>query len=305
MHERSDLMLAEGGAPPRRHFQGCSLFGLEHYGDSLDLDRARFGYTAGRLEVSRDRALLYLWPRVRQRQQSGDDRLVPDTTASLEPGTEHLPPFDIPLRLPCEPPPIATAGGVSTSTVPLAPSALPPDPAEAFREQQAAIEARLAQLRATAPALQPEEYLRQAGPLSAEFFAIGSVRQAWSTLNGTFLAHHQALQTHERISLGLQLARYLLWDGFADMAAPVLAIIASVSDLLPGSDQRKAQYWQLQSECWIALSAYDQAVAALVRAIDVTPDPGVNAQLRADLAELHYLQGNLPEALNTASPGGP
>jgi hypothetical protein len=113
------------------------------------------------------------------------------------------------------------------------------------------------------------------------------------------------LLTHERISLGLQLARYLLRDGFANMAAPVLGIIASASDLLPGSDPRKAQFWQLQSECWIALSAYDQAVAALARAIDVTADPGVNAELRADLAELHFLQGNLPAALSTVSPGGP
>src|SRR5262249_50607491 len=105
MHEPAGLIIAEAGAPPRRHFQGCSLFGLEHYGDSLDLHRARFGYAAGRLEVNRDRALLYLWPRVGQSQQSGDHRLVPDTTASLMAGTEHLPPIEIPLRLLCGPPP--------------------------------------------------------------------------------------------------------------------------------------------------------------------------------------------------------
>ncbi len=302
MHDRADLMIAEGGAAPRRHFQGCSLFGLERYGDNLDLERARFGYAAGRLEVNSDRALLYLWPRIGQSQQSGDDRLVPDTTASLQPGSEHLPPIEMTLRLLCGPLPTNVTASVNTPSVLLASPAPSLDPAEQFRGQQRAIEARVAQLREAVPPLQPDEYLRQAEPLSAEYFVIGSVRQAWTTLHGVFFSHHQSLQTDECISLGLQLAQYLLKDGLPAMAATVLSIITSASDLLPGSDQRKAQFWQLQSECLIALSVPDQAVAALTRAIDVTHDPRLNAQLWADLAELYYLHGDLLTARDTVFP---
>ena len=46
-----------------RAWQGCSLFGLEHYGDQQQEDR-RHGYAAGTLQFDDGRTLLRHWPRL-------------------------------------------------------------------------------------------------------------------------------------------------------------------------------------------------------------------------------------------------
>lgn len=288
MHERSDLIIAQGGALPRRHFQGCSLFGLEHYGDGID--RAKFGYAAGRLEVNRDKAALYLWPREGRKQQSGDVRLVADSTSSLAVGREHLPPIDVPLRRICGSSvgTVAAPAGVGEHT-----PSKNPDPAELLRIQQEAVEQKLQELDAVSPGLAHGERLRRLGEISADFYRIGSLRRATTVMTGAFLTQHEHLEANERISIGLQLAQYLLEDNQPDQAAPVLSIVAPDADRLPGSDRRKSQYWQLQSRCWVALSSYEAAVQAITRAIDVTADPVASARLQAELAEIHFLQGNL------------
>jgi Calcineurin-like phosphoesterase len=303
MHERADLILGQGGAAPRRHFQGCSLFGLEHYGDRLDIARLRFGYAAGRLEVNHDRALLYVWPRVGMPQQSRDIRIVQDVTATLIPGKEYIPPTEILLNVPCGSAPSASTAILTHTTDALLAPPPPPDPFTVYRGRQQAIEQRLKDLESVAPALPPGEFLRRVAPIAAEFFDNGSRRLAWHSFDSAFDREQQSLTTDERLSLGLQLARYLLEDGLPDMTAPVLATLQSEADRLPGSDPKKALFWQLQSRCWIGLSDYTSAVQALTRAIDITPDAGVCRQLQAELAELHFLQGNVDEALKSTLTG--
>ena len=104
MHERADLVITEGGASPRRFFQGCSLFGLEQYGEAFDRERFKFGYAAGRLELHPNKAQLYLWPRVASKLQAGFWRLVRDVQAGLLDEEAYLPPHEIPLKIPCKGP---------------------------------------------------------------------------------------------------------------------------------------------------------------------------------------------------------
>jgi hypothetical protein len=81
MHEASTRTQAEGGAAPRRFWQGCSLFGLEYYGK--DVERLH-GYSAGRIEISSDTARFRLWPRLAQRHRAGHLHIVADNSFTLE-----------------------------------------------------------------------------------------------------------------------------------------------------------------------------------------------------------------------------
>jgi hypothetical protein len=81
MHEPQIRTQAEGGAAPRRFWQGCSLFGLERYGK--DTERMH-GYSAGRIEITDDAARFRLWPRLAQRHRAGHLHIVADNSFTLE-----------------------------------------------------------------------------------------------------------------------------------------------------------------------------------------------------------------------------
>ena len=102
MHEQESFVISEGSDQARRHFQGVSLFGLDRFGEAFDKARLRFGYSAGRLEMDRERGHIYLWPRQAMMQQSGAWRLVPDQGCGLLAGCQHTPPIEVSLRIPCD-----------------------------------------------------------------------------------------------------------------------------------------------------------------------------------------------------------
>ncbi len=78
MHEHNQTTVSIGASGPRRAIQGCSLFGLEYYGDKSKVERSH-GYAAGRVEITDDgRASLRLWPRVARRAAAGHWRVIQD-----------------------------------------------------------------------------------------------------------------------------------------------------------------------------------------------------------------------------------
>ncbi|MGH7340989.1 MAG: hypothetical protein ACREKH_10910, partial [Candidatus Rokuibacteriota bacterium] len=84
MHEPQLTALAEGGAPPRTHWQATSLFGIETFTTNAGEQSRRHGYAAGRLEVRDDgTAALTFWPREARRAQAGHLQLVPDASYVL------------------------------------------------------------------------------------------------------------------------------------------------------------------------------------------------------------------------------
>ncbi len=76
MHETEVETRMRGGGKPLRQWQGCSLFGLEKYGDPPVHER-RHGYAAGRIELGSKTATIRLWPRWATQDANGW-RLVPD-----------------------------------------------------------------------------------------------------------------------------------------------------------------------------------------------------------------------------------
>jgi hypothetical protein len=83
MHEATGETRIRGGGRGLRQWQGCSLCGLEKYGDPPKFDR-RHGYSAGQINIQKARATIRQWPRMavmddngwRMKPDDGPDRFV-------------------------------------------------------------------------------------------------------------------------------------------------------------------------------------------------------------------------------------
>ncbi|MFL6234097.1 MAG: hypothetical protein ACJ76N_13260, partial [Thermoanaerobaculia bacterium] len=76
-HETDITYIRRGGSPQAvRLCQGCSVFGMEKFGDSPKTQRAH-GYTAGRIEIDERDASLRLWPLIAT-DKTGRWRFIPD-----------------------------------------------------------------------------------------------------------------------------------------------------------------------------------------------------------------------------------
>ena len=76
-HETDISYIRRGGSRQAvRLCQGCSVFGMEKFGDPPKTQRAH-GYTAGRIEIGPTEAHLRLWPRIATKT-TGPWRFIPD-----------------------------------------------------------------------------------------------------------------------------------------------------------------------------------------------------------------------------------
>lgn len=76
MHETKIAYLSIGGGGTVRRCQGCSVFGMEKFGDPPSTVRAH-GYAAGRIEFGENDGTLRLWPRIAT-SKTGRWRFIPD-----------------------------------------------------------------------------------------------------------------------------------------------------------------------------------------------------------------------------------
>jgi hypothetical protein len=70
MHENAMRGSTAGGGPMLWQWQGCSIFGLEHYGDPPKSDR-RHGYAVGQIEFETSSASIRHWPRLALKDPNG------------------------------------------------------------------------------------------------------------------------------------------------------------------------------------------------------------------------------------------
>ncbi len=98
MHEPTARNLAVGGAEARREWQGCSLFGLEDWGEDGKKQRLH-GYSAGRVELTCESGSIRIWPRKAEQQQALHRRIVPDHSYTLQ-EDEGTRPEPLPVQRP-------------------------------------------------------------------------------------------------------------------------------------------------------------------------------------------------------------
>lgn len=76
-HEHDIKYVRQGGSTKAMRFcQGCSVFGMEKFGEPPKTQRSH-GYSAGRIEFGNGQTVLRLWPRVAT-NETGPWRFVPD-----------------------------------------------------------------------------------------------------------------------------------------------------------------------------------------------------------------------------------
>jgi hypothetical protein len=77
MHEPTIQSVSVGGGPTIRAWQGCSLFGLESYGED-NLKSRSHGYSSGQIEIKNGVGSIRLWPRIAQRHEVNGWMIIPD-----------------------------------------------------------------------------------------------------------------------------------------------------------------------------------------------------------------------------------
>ncbi|MDS4032016.1 MAG: tetratricopeptide repeat protein [Candidatus Contendobacter sp.] len=126
-HETEITYLRKGGgSKPVLRCQGCSVFGMEKFGDPPATQRAH-GYAAGRIEFGEQETVLRLWPRIAT-NKTGPWRFVPDHEhAELESdeGT-RAEPISARPRVATHVPPVTTAPATTPVSTPPTPSAFVP-----------------------------------------------------------------------------------------------------------------------------------------------------------------------------------
>jgi 3',5'-cyclic AMP phosphodiesterase CpdA len=83
MHDTVYRNISEGGAEPKRIWQGRSLFGLEYIGKAEENIQRLHGYTAGKIELNEEKGRLIFWPRGETCLQGGQREIVSDQSVKL------------------------------------------------------------------------------------------------------------------------------------------------------------------------------------------------------------------------------
>ncbi len=97
MHEADISYIRRGGNLNwTRPCQGCSVFGMDKFGDPPTVQRAH-GYAAGRIELDDEETILRLWPRVAT-NKTGGWRFIPDHDNAVLKGDEGTPPEPVSIR---------------------------------------------------------------------------------------------------------------------------------------------------------------------------------------------------------------
>jgi predicted MPP superfamily phosphohydrolase len=94
MHKNDMRGESTGGGPTRNCWQGCSLFGLEQYGDEKKENRVH-GYSAGFIEIDGNSGNLRHWPRLARFHQENGWEIIPDHVSCSLRQDEGTPPATV------------------------------------------------------------------------------------------------------------------------------------------------------------------------------------------------------------------
>jgi hypothetical protein len=249
-----------------------------NFGALLDWDRrvlTQSEYFHYRLALNKNVAEL-------QRQNPSDQRVFilgyGDTHESLVPFLQGL--------------------GSAPSTPAIAPSDL-----EQFAEGRADIDRRRSILDSKKASISPQAYLHELSRIAFDLAQIGGTRSAWMMMTHPFLESAQHLEVAQRIDIGIRLSRLLLDDDSAESARQVLEKILPNIEALHDDDTTVFSFWLLRSRCFIQLCAYEEAINSLQLTASVAMDGDSQDLVSAEVAELHFLQGEIDKALEATNNG--
>ena len=170
-----------------------------------------------------------------------------------------------------------------------------------FEESQPHIDRRIDELESRKGAITPGDYLRETSKIAADLSEIGGRRSARRLLSSAYQPGQSELDAGERLEITAQLVSLLREDDDTRAAIGALKELVPLADALPDTDPRKLLFWKTWASSLVEAFAYNEAIAAFDRAIELSGNEPEKDALRAELAELHFLLGNIDEALAISS----
>ena len=170
-----------------------------------------------------------------------------------------------------------------------------------LEDSQPHIDRRIDELESRKEAITPGDYLRETSKIAADLSEIGGRRSARRLLSSAYHAGQTELDAGERLEITTQLVSLLREDDDTRGVIGALKELVPLADALPDTDPRKLSFWKTWASSLVEAFAYNEAITAFNRAIELSPNDAEKDALRAELAELHFLLGNVDEALEISS----
>jgi len=170
-----------------------------------------------------------------------------------------------------------------------------------FEDAQPHIDRRIAELEGKRGAISAGEYLREASRIAADLREIGAIRTALQLLSSADTAAEKELEATERLALAAQRAELMRDDGDATRAFETLRALVPLAESLPDGNFEKSFFWRTWANSLVDAFAYEPAIVALSRAIELATSQQEKDALSARLSEIQFLLGNIEVALDTSS----
>ena len=168
-----------------------------------------------------------------------------------------------------------------------------------FKEARPYIERQLEAARSKKETLPSEQYFDSLLEISRSLRDIGSRRSAWAVINFEFAGLREQLSVPRRIAVGTELLEMLIADEQCDMANSWITQTLDDCSQLPPNSPDKQKFLSVAARALLLECSYDKSQAAFADAIAACTVDSDTAQLRAELSEMHLLQGELTKALDT------
>ena len=160
--------------------------------------------------------------------------------------------------------------------------------ARSFTEARPHIDRIIRDLQARKDAIPAEEYIHGLHDISKHMRSLGAKRSAWSLLASEFHRAAASLSPACQVDVANWLVGVMLEDACPREALEPAGVVARLIPRLKTDD--KLVLLRAQTAAFSANAAYQQALEPLTKAIRLAPD---EAEMRATLAELHLLHGNV------------
>lgn len=170
-----------------------------------------------------------------------------------------------------------------------------------FAEAQPHIDRRISEVEARKAAMSAGDYLKEISRIAADLSDLGGKRSALKLLRGEFNAGVGELEAVERLEIATQLASMMREDNDPRGAIGVLKDLVPLADELQDTHPRKLSFLKSWAKSLVDMYAYEEAVDAYERAIRLARNDEGQRELKAELAELHFLFGRLDGALSAST----
>jgi tetratricopeptide (TPR) repeat protein len=159
----------------------------------------------------------------------------------------------------------------------------------------------LAELEAKKLSLSPGAYLKEMSKFAADVSELGGRRTARRLLGSAYDSGQAELSPGERLEITVQLVNLLRQEDDTRGAVNALKQLVPLAEALPDTDPKKLSFWKEWASSLAEELAYSDAIAAFNRAIELSTNKKERDGLRAELAELYLLSGNIDEALKISA----